>query len=63
LEDGVVGVSNDMESSVGSIGCGSEFNGVVELIEEKFDRLGRIIGLKRTVIRERAGWVGRGQGG
>jgi hypothetical protein len=44
LEDGVVGESDDLGSIVGGIGCGVKFNGVVKLIEDKFDRLGRIVG-------------------
>ncbi len=33
-----------MGASVGGVGCCGKFNGVVELVEEKFDRLGRIVG-------------------
>jgi hypothetical protein len=30
-------------ASVGGVGCCGKFNGVVELVEEKLDRLGRIV--------------------
>jgi hypothetical protein len=44
LEDGVVGVGDHLGASVGGIGCGGKFNGVIRLIEEKFNWLGRIVG-------------------
>ncbi len=33
-----------MGASVVGVGCFGKFNGVVELVEEKFDWLGRIVG-------------------